>query len=689
MPGYIKISANFHVITDTQRMPAYTGLDGKPVPAGPMTYFDMGFLTPDINGDGFKDLVISLNRGVQLADNPGTTSVFFLNDGLGGFTNISAQVVGGVTPLKELTGYVAGNLDGDAHSELLLVSQGTRSGTISGDVIAYYNPGAAGIANLSGQLPVLSATNGTGSGGSNNPRAVIGRDLAIGDLDRDGDNDIFVLSFGGPDNLQPAFMLINDGSGNFTARNDAGLTELSRLHFGPSAGAYDSWFSTSLIDANGDGAMDIVGGLVTLKGTRSNFIALNDGNGNFSETRLIQLPTPLYGTNNTSTRDSVVGDLNGDGLQDLVLSQTRNSPFLAGRGIQLLINENGSFSDQSARITYVNPRPDGTQTYTDPKQIGLLDFNNDGHMDIIERGQNLSVDGKGVINFSVFINDGLGNFQEIPRSEFADIVYLQDAIPAGIEPMWTDVNNDGITDFIVVDTVDNGTTLTMNFSVYKGTTAYLSGSTVINGTTGADILTGTASNETLNGRAGNDVMDGAGGIDTALFSGPRSSYSLARNADVTTVRALTGSDGTDTLRNIERLQFSDYSVALDLEGNAGKTAKVLGALLGSAGVANKEYVGIGLQLLDDGLSYENLMSAALTAVLGPNASHASAVTLLYTNLAGVAPGPAELATYTGLLSSGSMSQAALAVMAADTDFNANNIGLVGLAATGIEYLPQA
>ena len=34
-------------------------------------------------------------------------------------------------------------------------------------------------------------------------------------------------------------------------------------------------------------------------------------------------------------------------------------------------------------------------------------------------------------------------------------------------------------------------------------------------------------------------------------------------------------DGTDQLTNIERLQFTDKNVALDLNGNAGTTAKIL------------------------------------------------------------------------------------------------------------------
>ena len=63
---------------------------------------------------------------------------------------------------------------------------------------------------------------------------------------------------------------------------------------------------------------------------------------------------------------------------------------------------------------------------------------------------------------------------------------------------------------------------------------------------------------------GNDVIDGKGGVDTAVYSGLSSDYSQVQNLDGTlTVTDLrSGSpDGTDTLKNIEYLQFADQTVA--------------------------------------------------------------------------------------------------------------------------------
>ena len=86
------------------------------------------------------------------------------------------------------------------------------------------------------------------------------------------------------------------------------------------------------------------------------------------------------------------------------------------------------------------------------------------------------------------------------------------------------------------------------------------------GGSGNDTIIGNAANNTLTGGAGNDTLDGVNGTaDTAIYSGPSSAYQVSQNADgswrVADLR--TGSpDGTDTLKNIEFLQFSDKTIAI-------------------------------------------------------------------------------------------------------------------------------
>jgi Ca2+-binding RTX toxin-like protein len=82
------------------------------------------------------------------------------------------------------------------------------------------------------------------------------------------------------------------------------------------------------------------------------------------------------------------------------------------------------------------------------------------------------------------------------------------------------------------------------------------------GTTFADILIGDAGDNRLAGGLGADQLNGGAGNDTAVYSGSRAAYTVVVFGGVTTV---SGPDGTDTLTNVERLQFADG--LYDISGN--------------------------------------------------------------------------------------------------------------------------
>ena len=201
-------------------------------------------------------------------------------------------------------------------------------------------------------------------------------------------------------------------------------------------------------------------------------------------------------------------------------------------------------------------------------------------------------------------------------------------------------------------------------------------------------VTGTAGADTLRSTAANEAFDGLGGLDTLVLQGLRSGYTLGRDgAGWTLTDRTNGRDGADTLANVERLQFSTDALALDLDGAAGTAARLLGALLGGAAVAQKDLVGAVLQVVDaGGLSREALADLGLAAVLGASHTHAQAAALLYANLFGTAPDAATLGNLVAGLDAGHYTEAALALFAADSDWNAANIGLVGLQQTGLAYV---
>ena len=203
------------------------------------------------------------------------------------------------------------------------------------------------------------------------------------------------------------------------------------------------------------------------------------------------------------------------------------------------------------------------------------------------------------------------------------------------------------------------------------------------GTSGEDNLIGTSANDTLQGAAGNDSVDGGAGIDTAKFSSNWGNYKTSTSNNFFNVSdQRSGNDGTDSLSGVERLKFTDKSIAIDLQGNAGITAKVIGAVLGSSSVKNPTIVGIGLSYTDKGMSYSDLGALALSAV--GVITNDAIVTTLWRNVVGFDPSAAEKEPFIKMLADG-MKAGDLVVLAAETSLNTINIGLVGLIQTGIEY----
>ncbi len=196
-------------------------------------------------------------------------------------------------------------------------------------------------------------------------------------------------------------------------------------------------------------------------------------------------------------------------------------------------------------------------------------------------------------------------------------------------------------------------------------------------------------NDTIKGQPGIDYFDGGLGLDTVLYSGPLERYTVQKSGNRYVVSEPTGSDDTDNLTNIERLQFSNGKLALDLDGNAGTAAKLIGTLLGKAALQDKALAGLVIQLLDQNYSAETIVNLGLTTptylALAGSPKHEDFVKLIYHNVVGVAPTPDAMAPFVSQLNQG-VSQASLALMAAETPLLATQIDLVGLVQHGLPYL---
>lgn len=207
------------------------------------------------------------------------------------------------------------------------------------------------------------------------------------------------------------------------------------------------------------------------------------------------------------------------------------------------------------------------------------------------------------------------------------------------------------------------------------------------GTAFDDVLIGNAHNNQFTPGKGNDWIEGGEGLDTIYLPEQKTNYVLGDSENALELWSVNTVTGLKYLTDIERLVFSDSAVAWDLDGNAGLVAKILGAVFGPDAVKNTLYAGIGLDLMDGGFSYSQLMGLAIDTKLGIGASHAQVIDMLYKNLTKTPADSTAIAYWSGLLDQGLFSHESLAIMAAELDLNKQNINLTGLVDTGLEYMP--
>ncbi len=245
---------------------------------------------------------------------------------------------------------------------------------------------------------------------------------------------------------------------------------------------------------------------------------------------------------------------------------------------------------------------------------------------------------------------------------------------------------------VVEDAADSDVDLEIDFvtgtqsvrGTFTSIEQFVAGAARLTGSSADDHFVGSDGVNVFEGGRGNDILDGGGGSDTAVFSNPVGSYVITGSSNDLDVIDTSGVDGRDTLISIERLLFSDKGIAYDLDTAAGQVAKVIGAAIGREHVSNPNFVGIGLELMDDGTTYEELAEFAIAA-MGISTSP-EIVTLLWSNLVGAPPTTQQAQPYVDMLNNAVLTTGELGVLAAETDLNAANIDLTGLSTTGIEFI---
>lgn len=643
----------------------------------------------DLNGDGNKD-VIFLGATYPISSNTNTQSqagMFYWGSSNYQYKLSDAQSL--LLPSTVHPREVAyADFNNDGKLDIFIADHGWDTNPFPGGQNQLILSGSTGWTNATSNLP---------------QRQDFTHSTAVGDVNNDGFVDIFVGNIYSQTTPLASSFLLGDGRGNFSESTTILPNELK---------GKDAIRSTavSLSDLNNDGWLDLIfGNDGNVYNSKAQSLVYWNDRGVYSNGHSSLIPNGYFGNKNEQILDIQSGDLDGDGIKEIVLLSTQQKPFYDGWSLQAVRVNGEQMSDFTESAfgdnIYKMGLPNKSTTSPWIPFLNLTDVNSDGTLDILFDGVQM---GSGIDQGTmplIYLNDGFAHFTPI----FARNI-LKDFPEKEIGSPFNSFFNLA-SSFAGKDGVSWINQFVMDGKVYFREllpTKPLPKISTITATTGADTvigneldntLFGLAGNDLLVGGLGNDIIDGGSGLDTVRVddqyeSGAARNYSLEKLADGSWNLIFSGptiatypppvTNGTDHLINVERLKFTDKSLALDLDGLAGITAKVIGAVLGKAQVQNPAFVGIGLSYLDKGMSYSDLGALAMTAVGA--STNDSVVTTLWGNVIGTEATPAIKAPYIKMLSDG-MKIGDLVVLAAETSFNTTNINLVGLAQTGIEYIP--
>lgn len=294
----------------------------------------------DLNGDDKNDIVIVHIVGSN--NNTQNEVTIFLNNtsGTGAFSGPTdfqlSQTLNNSINNSGFNSVACGDIDNDGDKDLAFTS---NLGTNARDVFVYRNNGAATFSEVDDTSLSLPPT----SGGDQR----IPRSIHIADMDRDGQADLIVGN-----NTDNTFHIFKN-SGSFAFDNAVEITAENEP-----TGILD------VADFNNDGYLDVVSLAFRVGNSSIHFFKNTSSINNFT----FELQESV--TNGGQNSDIVSGDLDNDGLVDIVVA-SRNTGLIT------------TFENQSSsgQISFGNSS-NVTTTGSAASGVTLADLNGDGKLDI-------------------------------------------------------------------------------------------------------------------------------------------------------------------------------------------------------------------------------------------------------------------------------------------------------------------
>lgn len=173
--------------------------------------------------------------------------------------------------------------------------------------------------------------------------------------------------------------------------------------------------SSAIGDLNGDGIGDLV--IAYFDGApngESGYVWLSqNGAKSFAGRKLVRLPAGRYGAGQTKFNDCRIVDVTGDGRPDIVFGVTRPSPYYYGRTLQVVVNQGDeTFVDETAKRVIA---PADLEQQPGQGILAVVDVNRDGIPDVVHTGPRL-LDDKAASSTTVYLGGVDGVLRARDRS---------------------------------------------------------------------------------------------------------------------------------------------------------------------------------------------------------------------------------------------------------------------------------
>lgn len=678
-PYYSITQFGIHAYETSASYPAYFyPTVNEPHDAGIFLVAAHGSAVGDFNGDGRQDIVVNWVVFPHTVERSFFVQpTVFLNDGSGHLSPANINVPGGYMNFHMSYRPVVEDFNGDGIDDFAQAGQGLIKRNPDGTYENDHDPIQLVLSQPDGTM-VDATANITGQeNGGQPPGYTFGHDMSAGDIDGDGDADIY----------SGKVLLLNDGSGRF---------ESGTLLLPPEAKLTTTYVMTSAIgDLDGDHVEDIV---VAYAEGGPAYAILSRWSGDTAGWQVMQLPVGLFGADNTKVNSGSIADINHDGIADIVFGETRATPYYEGRALQILIgNGDGTFRDETdGRIdNMVRDQRQGEG------EVKIIDVDHDGDLDLFESCDTRFVNGRLLPGTSVALNDGTGNFTWVSDSAFSYVKPYQLSGTEAYEQFYLDdplgrlfpVDLDGQAGIDYVGTVMTPLS-TLPQIEPSVVTAFVATSTkplgrgvdeLLGGLLTSDDIAGFDGNDTITGAQGNDTIDGGPGRDIAIYIGARTDYTVTLGSMGATVTDnIPNRDGTDSLVNVERFQFRDGTVGIDIDAyeNAGMAYRLYQAAFNR--VPDTPGLGYWIRELDEGkgdlawVANNFIISAEFQATYGAPAtvSDTQFINLLYQNVLHRAPDASGLAYWQDELTRGFERARVLASFSESIENQQNVIGVI-------------